>query len=452
MTKGITVRRSALARPRLRGTLAAILALSFLLLLAGGATIPFVFESQTMYYKFGLNKTLLRLGKIAGISAALFMGLQLLLGGRFKPLDRIYPLDRLLRLHRVTGLSLLVLAVSHPLLVIVPEGIANLPMGWKFWPEYIGAGLLLLLIPFTLMALFRTNFRIPFHTWRWSHRTGALLALTLLLCHVRFVSETFEQGLPLQLLYLFGALYFSLVLWKLARRYIFPSTWQVARVDSHHAGLHTLSLQPIGRSGLRYLPGQFAFLSLHSSRISQESHPFTLCSSPTRTDGIEFTIRASGDWTARVDAALKGARAVIDGPYGQFSYMLKNNGQGIILIAGGVGITPMMSMLRCMVDSREQLPVSLVWSCRTGKDMVYTGELEAIAAALPHFRFVPHLTGGSRGTGRLDEQKLALLLKGCSTDSTIFVCGPPPFTASLVRQLPRLGFSRRAIHSERFAL
>lgn len=220
MAKNIAPKNSTLSSPRRRFILAALLVLCFLLLLTGGAAIPFLFESQTMYYKFGLDKTLLRMGKIAGISAALFMGLQLLLAARFKLFDHICPLYKLLQIHRVTGVILLCLAILHPLLVIAPEGLANLPIGWKFWPEYVGAFLLVLLITHTFTALFRTTFKIPINTWRWSHRIGALLAFSLLLLHARFVSETFEKGVPLQLLTLFGVAYFSLMAWIQVRRYI----------------------------------------------------------------------------------------------------------------------------------------------------------------------------------------------------------------------------------------
>lgn len=439
-------------RPWRRQIIAAVLILCLLLLMAGGATIPFLFESQTMYYKFGLDKTLLRLGKIAGISAALLMAVQLLLGGRFKPVDRIYPLDKLLVLHRLSGAALLLLTLLHPLLVIVPEGLANLPIGWKFWPEYTGASLLALLLSLALSALCRSFFNIPFNSWWLGHRTGAFLAFILLLIHVRFVSETFEKGIPLQLLTLFAASYFSLIVWKLIRRYIFPSSWKVIRVERHHEALHTLTLRPLGRSSLRYLPGQFAFLSLQSDHISPEPHPFTLSSTPTSFKEITFTVRASGDWTSAVHTRLQGAKVWVDGPYGQFSHLLTAPGKGLLLIAGGIGITPMISMLRYMAAVESKHAVTLIWSCRHNKDMIFAEELKSIAEVLPDFCYHPYITSDPRSQGRLDGEKLAPLLKGCDRDSAVFVCGPPRFTDSMVQLLPGLGFSRNGIHLERFKL
>ena len=83
-----------------------------------------------------------------------------------------------------------------------------------------------------------------------------------------------------------------------------------------------------------------------SRDVSSEEHPFTISSAPGDDGCLAFTVKASGDYTRALRQAVQGDRARVDGPYGRFSYVLRTQpGQPLLLIAGGVGITPMLSML-----------------------------------------------------------------------------------------------------------
>ncbi len=98
---------------------AAIVALLFLTL-AGALTIPFAFESPSMWYKFGIEKISLRTGKMLGLSACLLIFLELPLAGRLKFLDRIFSLPGLIRQHRMHAWAIAILALIQPLCVLLP--------------------------------------------------------------------------------------------------------------------------------------------------------------------------------------------------------------------------------------------------------------------------------------------------------------------------------------------
>lgn len=124
--------------------------------------------------------------------------------------------------------------------------------------------------------------------------------------------------------------------------------YQVSDID-HTATTTRLVLKPTGRR-LQYHPGQFAFVKLDVSGM-REPHPFTIASSPESGE-LEFYIRHLGDWSGRLpEADLLGATARIEGPFGEFEPIGAPD-QRPVWVAGGVGITPFLAVLR----SSEPLP------------------------------------------------------------------------------------------------
>jgi predicted ferric reductase len=93
---------------------------------------------------------------------------------------------------------------------------------------------------------------------------------------------------------------------------------------------------------------------------------------------LQFTIRASGDWTRTVAHLSKGDQARIQGPFGRFGHLFTTPDREMIMIAGGIGITPMLSMLRFMADHRDPRPVTLIWANRSPERVVYVDEMDAI--------------------------------------------------------------------------
>lgn len=168
-----------------------------LAVLASAAAIPFFFESMTMWYKVGMDKHYLRLAKVLGLWAVAGACAQSLLGLRPGPLVVAFGAPRLLRWHRRLGVLVVVLAVAHVLLVLVPEGLANLPLGFKYWPEMVGAATLLLLAGQLGSSYLREKRQWNYPRWRNVHRVLAWAIVLAMALHVTTVSETFARPLPL---------------------------------------------------------------------------------------------------------------------------------------------------------------------------------------------------------------------------------------------------------------
>lgn len=186
--------------------------LTFAVILGGSLAIPFFYETQTLWYKIGWGKIMLRTGQMAGLLALILLLTQVLLALRPRFGERFFGPATLVRWHKRNGLLLAGAAIAHVFLVVVPEGINNWPIGMKYWPEMTGGALLILLIVTVLFSQFRAALRFSYPGWRRWHRPLGYLALSLAPVHVAFVSESFQHPLPrAALLLLFTAVLFAII-------------------------------------------------------------------------------------------------------------------------------------------------------------------------------------------------------------------------------------------------
>ena len=177
----------------LLGTLLVLLALA---LLAGGWAIPFKYPSFSILYKFGRLKLFLRYGKVIGISVALLLFFQVVLAARLKMLERIFSAKVLFFLHRLNGFIITCVIGAHPVLIKASDNFIPYTFSKKYYPEFVGIGLLFILLTVSAAAIFRNFLRMPQARWRLLHRLGATLVLIVLPFHVLFVSDTFEAAGP----------------------------------------------------------------------------------------------------------------------------------------------------------------------------------------------------------------------------------------------------------------
>ena len=126
-----------------------------LLLLSGAISIPFIFESQTIRYKFGLARKLLVAGQVMGVVAGFLLLFQFILSARLKILDRIFSINRLIIQHRINGIIIGVLALLHVFLILVSLGTETLSLSLRQWPEFIGVLLILMILGSLFFSVLR---------------------------------------------------------------------------------------------------------------------------------------------------------------------------------------------------------------------------------------------------------------------------------------------------------
>lgn len=230
--------------------------------------------------------------------------------------------------------------------------------------------------------------------------------------------------------------------------------WRVSEVRKETGSTHTLAVEPVDHAGLRFAPGQFAWIKLAGSPYTLDEHPFSFASSAERPTRIEFGIRALGDFSAAVSKVEPGTLAFLDGPHGAFS-IDRYPAVGYVFIAGGVGITPFMSFLHTMADRRDPRPVQLYYAEGTRDDVAYAEELEQFQQQLAlDVIYVLAEPGddwqGERGF--VNRELLERRLPKERVQRTYFICGPPPMMDAIRGALLELEVDEARIQMEQFKL
>lgn len=167
-----------------------------LLVLAAAASVPFYFESQSLYYKLGTDKTLLQAGKVFGLVAMVLILTQVVLVSRFAILEKIFSLKSLFSSHQTLGKIIAVLILLHPICILGAEKFILFPFEPRYWPEFLGIGLAGLLLGIVLISVGQKRLKLPVKTWQTIHRIGTPAIVILAFVHVFFVSESFNIAVP----------------------------------------------------------------------------------------------------------------------------------------------------------------------------------------------------------------------------------------------------------------
>lgn len=194
-----------------------------------------------------------------------------------------------------------------------------------------------------------------------------------------------------------------------------------------------------------YKSGQFIMISF--DKDFSNMHPFSISSSPNDSF-IEITVRKIGDFTKRMHESSVGAVFWIKGPYGMFTLPEKKS--EIIMIAGGVGITPFLSMIRHSFLQKSKNKINLIFSARNEGDLFEKETFDYIAEKDNKIKVnyiisenVPE--GWAHSTGRVDKAFLMKKVKSFS-NKLFYLCGPPPMVESLRTILTSLKVKEENIH------
>jgi ferredoxin-NADP reductase len=198
----------------------------------------------------------------------------------------------------------------------------------------------------------------------------------------------------------------------------------------------------------------FVSVSFIRESIPYGPKPFSVASSPLDRKKLELCVRKSGDTTTNLFQLQKGDKVTIIGPMGNL--MLEEPiARQLVLLAGGTGIAPLMSMIRYTLAKKFRTHVSLIFSAKTQHDILYHDELEHLAEKHDNFSFVITLTQELEGTdwsgprGRISEE----LLKDVIHDrhhADCYVCGPAGFVESAEEILQDLAVPQEHVHREKW--
>jgi predicted ferric reductase len=393
-----------------------------------------------------------------GFAGLSLMGLQFVPTARLPFLANVFPLDTLYSFHHRISITSFLLILAHPLILFIYNPYTLRLLNLLDAPARARAGTLGLLglIAIVVTSVWRLRLGLSYEAWRVTHNVLAIGIAALALYHI--LNVNWHTSVPRQRIFWIawaliwgGMVLYVRVLkpWMMLRR-----PWRVREVRPERGESWTLSLEPEGHQGLRFLPGQVAWLTIRRSPFGIREHPFSFSSSAMERDHIAFTIRELGDFTSTVGDIVPGERAYIDGPYGTFD-LDQHTGPGYVFIAGGIGSAPIVSMLRTMADRGDDHSAIFFYGNRTWDDVIFREEVTELEGRL-NLKVVhvleepPEGWEGEKGFATRDV--LDRHLPADRRQRVYFICGPIPMIASVERSLRSLGVPLSQLHSERYEM
>jgi predicted ferric reductase len=393
-----------------------------------------------------------------GYTGLAMMGLQFGLTARFRHVTEPWGEDVIYHFHRRISLMAVGLVVAHPLILIaigspslaLPDSVWDIPWGARF--AVLSIGSLILLV---ITALWRQQLKIRYELWHLSHIVLALVAIAAGMLHMVgwgfYLVDPLKRTLWIGMTIFWIGLLFYVRLFK--PLFMLRRPYRVTEVRTERGDTTTLVMLPDGHAGFRFKPGQFGWLTLWASPFRITGHPFSFSSSAEAADGrVEMTIRDLGDFTSAVKTATAGQRVYLDGPYGAFT--IGNPTDMHVLIAGGIGITPMMSMIRTLADRGDTRPLVLLYGSKTWDSLTFREEVETLKTRLD-LKIVYVLSQPPEGwtgeTGRVTAEVFRRHLPPEYAAHEYFICGPDVMMDAIETALGEMKVPLARYHSERYS-
>lgn len=412
---------------------------------------------EALFAAHGAGKnSVLTVAKFVGLHAALIMMVQLVLVARLPWLDRRIGMDRLTAWHRWVGFVLLWAVLLHASLVVSGYAILDDASPLRTFralagvpASFLGMCAAALIVTAAATSIRYARRRVSYETWHALHLV-VYLAVLIGLIHQLLEGTTFTAS-PLALAY-WSSLWALVIAALLIGRIAVPlwrnayHRFRVAEVVPESENVVSVHVTGQHLDRLPARPGQFFIWRFPGHGSWWQANPFSLSAAP---DGrsLRLTAKAVGSTSAGLRDLPVGTRVFAEGPYGAFTDLQRTR-DATLLIAGGVGVTPIRALLEASTGS-----VVVLYRVRTMADAVLLPELQALATAkAARLHVLTGRTGsGSPPAAPFDPEPLAALVPDIR-ERDVFVCGPPAMTSAVLRSLRALKVPRRQVHAERFSL
>lgn len=401
------------------------------------------------------------LGAACAILAATLLFLQFLSSGRFEALSGKIGIDRTMGFHRIAAYALVCFALAHPLSYVALQVVENprsalghlsgMLASPRLRTGVVAIVLLLLLVGF---ATIRTKPYVRYELWRASHGPLAIVIGGLTLHHV-LSAGTYSAGGAVRALWMVYALVAvgaSFIVYALRPWRMWREEWRVEKAKVVADGVTELVVKGPQDTAVKARGGQFVWLTIAPHRPPFHDHPFSIASGSSLMPRLRFFVRHVGDCTNHFHELPTGARVAIDGPHG--SFVLPDETSSIIMVAGGVGIAPLLGILEDAADRGDSREFRLLYSARGIAALVGTDELDALSSRL-HLKVIyctdeacssPDILQGPLSTEHLKQLCSQLPLE----DTSVLLCGPASMMELTSDAFLELGTPSRNIHYERF--
>ncbi|MBO0517656.1 ferredoxin reductase family protein [Streptomyces beijiangensis] len=390
---------------------------------------------------------------LSGLLAGYGILTMLFLMARVPAVEHGVGADRLARWHAFGGRYVLSLCAGHAVLALcgyaahtgadLLTAVSDL-LGYAGIAAALAGTVLLAAVGVTSARAVRA--RLPHETWRAVHFL-TYLGAALAFAHQLVGPSIASSAVSVWLWSMAHATVAVLVIWYrvvVPVRQALRHSLRVVSVRHESPDVVSVVMQGIGLSQLQAEPGQFFRWRFLQRRIWHTALPFSL-SAPVRDDTLRITVKAVGNHTRRIRRLRTGTRVLAAGPFGAMTAHRRTR-RKVLLLAGGVGITPMRVLYETLPAGPGEL--TLLYRAHNAAQLVLRDELEEIAhrrqAAL-HYLLGP----SDSSFDPLAPQALRNLIPDLA-DHDVFLCGPPGMAAAATASLAKAGVPADRIHSEQF--
>jgi len=353
--------------------------------------------------------------------------------------------DKVYRVHRLISTIAFAAILNHPIMLAL-TGISLLKsLKLYFLPGAIlsynyGIFALYLLIALIFVTIV---VNLPYHIWKITHKFMGLV-LMLAFLHILTIESDVSRYLPLRIwmISLFTiaiASYLYTIYFK--KFFIKTYKYNILKINIINDVVEVLF--DIKNQKINFKPGQFIMLKFPD--LGNEAHPFTIASAPTENI-LRLSIKKSGDYTNLLDKLSKDDLGIITGPYGRIYEDFAFN-KDVVCIAGGIGITPFLSLFRSQQVKESKTSKYLFYSVKDLNQAIYDHELEEISKIDPNFKYNLWITSQM---GYINAEKIAKIAKDLK-NKIIYICGPEQMAFALIDQFKKLGIKNRQIKFEEFS-
>jgi predicted ferric reductase len=395
-----------------------------------------------------------------GLVGYAMLGLQFATISRFRWVTPYFGTDAEVRFHRIAAMLAVGFVLTHPMVLFLTDPgyleyldpRVNLPRAAAL--VAVVAALILLIV----LSVWRRTSGLSYEWWRLTHGVLAVFVIFIGLVHALQV-EHYVSGFWKRTAWATVAV-MAAGLWAVARGakpvHLRRQPWRVVDVRPDAPDVYHLALEPDGHEGMTYQAGQYAWLTINETPWTLQQHPFSFLSSAEAGSGsngrIEFGIKALGDFTSKVGDIPAGTRAYLEGPYGSFT--LDPDADGAIFIVGGIGVTPVLSILRTCRDRGDRRRFLMIDANSTWEEIPFREDLERLAREIDltivHVLEEPP-DGWEGETGYVTADLLDRhLARFPLEDPRYMTCGPGPLMDAVEEALLARGVPHSAFVAERF--
>lgn len=366
----------------------------------------------------------------------------------------------IMQLHKTIGIYGFLLILMHPIFILFSysESIRFLFVGDKlpsdegfteFDQSVILGRIALYILAFVWITSAILRKKLGFRPWKYLHYLSYLIP-PIVFAHASAIGSQINSSDGIQFYFYFlVAIYFLVILYRLLYQVGFDRyRYRIKEIKEITYDINEYIFEPVSKRFIKPLIGQFVYIQ---TKLFGEFHPYTVAKFNKQSGHLSLSVKSLGKFSKGLTALKQGDIVLLDGPYGVFTQEAFDSQKPIVIIAGGIGVTPFLELVKKIRESKRE--VAMFYGNKSKKDIAYGDYLKKyLGENLIHVLSDVKEKSKDYESGFIDERILNQYLKAPFSKYKFFVCGPPIMMEKLNELLLEKSVSKEDIHMEKFAI